>query len=117
MSFLDDVLIFDAANVFASADLDFEIESIVYKPHGGSSRTFPAPVRRFPQEQDEAGNLVDHIEVFCPYSTVATEGITSVDRRGRDKITIATKRGGTPVDHPVVEIIDSDAGGFMILLR
>jgi hypothetical protein len=34
-----------------------------------------------------------------------------------DKVSIATKRGGTAVDHPIAQVLREDAGGFQLLLR
>lgn len=120
MSALDDILEFDAANVFASADHSFEVESITYKVFLGSTeRTFPVQVWRFAAEDiDEAGgvHLAPRIEIFVPRSSTSTVGVTSVDIH-MDRVSIATKRGGTAEDHAIAQVLREDAGGFLLLLR
>lgn len=120
MSLLDDILADDAANVFASADYSFEVESVTYKVFlGGTSRTFNVQVWRFAAEDiDEAGgvHLAPRIEIFVPRSSTSTVGVTSVDVH-MDKVSIATKRGGTVEDHAVAQVLREDAGGFLLLLR
>lgn len=114
MSALDDILALDAQFAFASSDMAFEVESVVYRVNGLTARTLNAQVFRFPV-QDMNGKNVPKVEVFIPRSETSTIGITTVNL-GRDTVTVAIERGGTARALPVKSVISSDAGGFHLEL-
>lgn len=112
---LDDMLQADMLNVFTSSDHSFEVETLTYTPHNGAARTFPAQVFRYPSEIDKRTGMTRaaRIEILVNRSATATVGITAVNV-GVDVVNIATDRGGTVVDHPVVEVLSADAGGYLL---
>jgi hypothetical protein len=115
VSALDDILALDAQIGFASADMAFEVESIVYIRHAGTNRTFNAQVFREPMMNIE-GVTVPSLRVFIPRSATVTVGINYTPNRTIDKVRVAIDRGGSTSDLPVAEIESEDAGGYMLKL-
>ncbi len=95
------------------------VESVTYKPFGGTPATIYVNVlaRLAPDVAQESGRTRTwHIVVFVRNSSTSTIGRTSINTAG-DSITIATIFGATPVDLSVIEIINQSAAGWTLLLR
>lgn len=113
MGILDDILAADA-QAFADADLMVGSESVTYTPRGGTAVTFDANVSRdVPILADSGDGYVPSIQVFV--RNHATLGVTSVNTGG-DTVTIAERRGGTARTHQVREVLEQDAGGWLLRL-
>lgn len=118
MSLLDQIIANDAA-ALVDADLMPGVESVTYKPHGGSPATIRVNVvsRMPPDVSSESGRTRNwHIVIFVRNSATTTIGRTSINTAG-DLVTIPTTYGGTAVDLSVVEIINQSAAGWTLLLR
>lgn len=95
------------------------VESVTYKPFGGTPATIYVNVlsRMAPDVAQESGRSRNwHIVIFVRNSSDSTIGVTSINTAG-DLVTIPTIYGTTAVDLSVVEIINQSAAGWTLLLR
>jgi hypothetical protein len=107
------------ADVMAMALTDTDAmpgaETGVYNRFGNTNGlSINLHVNRHPVEPaGEAGRGREwRITVFVPANT----NITTINLAG-DSITLPTNRGETASEHPVVEILEQSAAGWVLLLR
>jgi hypothetical protein len=109
---LDDLIAQDAA-LFVDPVASTEVESIEYRPRGGTAVTLSVQVfRKAASEMN--GSIVIGTQIFVRRH--ATLGRESIDVGG-DKVLIAKRRGQTPELHRVAGIVQEDAGGFTLHLE
>lgn len=109
---LDDMLMADAAAIFADSANAFEVESVTYVSAGGTFTPSVQVFRNAPTE-DSMGRILLKTKIFMPRTDTGVGTVTA----GKDVVTIAVSRGGTTVDHRVTSIESDDGGGWMLVLN
>lgn len=107
-------LIADARAMIASAP---DVEQVVYRPHGGSTRAIDAIVDRDPPDSaGQVGASAPLVQVTVVND--ATYGIASSEiDTGRDKIEVSDRHGKTATSRPIGRIVEHDAGVLVLEVR
>lgn len=112
MSF-DDILESDS-ELFVDADAFPGVETVTYISHPSTSKSIPANVMRDVPMRDELGRMVVGLQIFVWNNT--TTSVTAVDCGG-DRVTIGQDHDGTAKTYRVAQIIQQDAGGWLLRLE
>lgn len=98
------------AAAFVDADGMMGVESVTYDTFGGERLTVNVNVMRN-SPVEENGYIVRQLRVFLTRADVASVNV------GGDRIEIAHRRGEDPRSHVVAEILEEDAGGYLLRLE
>lgn len=112
MSF-DDILE-DDAELFVDPDAFPGVETVAYISHPNTSKSISANVFRDVPARDAMGRMVVEQHIFVWKD--ATDSITAVDCGG-DRVTIGQDHNGTAKTYRVAQIIQQDAGGWLLKLE